>query len=420
MSSLALQIVKIFEDKLFSIRSSSEGDLYDECGRHKLLEKLDTFIEENRPIQLLLPGFPCKSPNLKKVCGKLPDAGEYFALKYLNDLCQEISSFYSFGCELTIWSDGRVFEDLIGVSKEEICQYESLLKSYSLSMKHLQWDSMNNYIHDTNVHTLIDIYGTKTFSFHQWFNKSINNQKQFCHLQHFIKEDLQNLDENANLSEEQMKNKINLICESLIERNDALTNLLEIHYPNQIRLSVHQHLNNGIKFTIRFFNSISHQSSTLPTPWHNVLFINEHGHFILTPFHKLNLQSEYLPITFNEHLWAFVQSPSPTSTFKLSIHEHLNHFILKIHLDDQIDLLQINIHWINILIDKFPFLLLRQSKHLTNSNKFSQLFHSPIICKSLSDLDQSQQQYLTQTHLVDHHLSQWIITHSNQTSFPFI
>ena len=113
MSSLTLQILNILEDKLFDIRPSSQGDLYQQLGKTRLIQQIQTFIENNEPIELLLPGFPCKSPNLDKVSGKLPDAGEFLAMIFLNNICREISFIYKNGCRLRIWSDGRVFEDLI-------------------------------------------------------------------------------------------------------------------------------------------------------------------------------------------------------------------------------------------------------------------------------------------------------------------
>src|SRR3984957_985435 len=190
MPPLELKIVDILENKLLSIRLPSQGDLYDERGRNELLKKVQTFTQENRPIQLLLPAFPCKSPNLEKVCGKLPDAGELYALEYLNGVCREISFLYEHGCDLVVWSDGRVFGDLIGVSEGDIATYERLLKYYSMTMTHIQWDSMTHYTGTGNGDRLVEKYGTSTFDFDQWLSKSENNRQQFVHLRKFMQTDL--------------------------------------------------------------------------------------------------------------------------------------------------------------------------------------------------------------------------------------
>ena len=107
MPSLEIQIVGIFEEQLLSIRLVSEGDLYETIRRNVL-------IKQNQPIEFLLPAFPCKSPNLDKVTGKLPDAGELYALQHLNNICRQVSFLYQPGCHIRIWFDGRVFGDLIG------------------------------------------------------------------------------------------------------------------------------------------------------------------------------------------------------------------------------------------------------------------------------------------------------------------
>src|ERR1700722_19065386 len=160
MPPLELKIVDILENKLLSIRSASQGDLYDECGRDELLKKVQAFTQENRPIQLLLPAFPAKSSNLGKVCGKLPDGGELYALEYLNGICREISLLYEHGCEIVIWSDGRVFCDMVDVCEEDMATYERLLKYYSSTMTHIRWDNMNNYIKTGNGNSLVNKYGT--------------------------------------------------------------------------------------------------------------------------------------------------------------------------------------------------------------------------------------------------------------------
>ncbi|CAF0923176.1 unnamed protein product, partial [Rotaria sordida] len=341
MSSLELKIVNIFEKKLLSIRSISQGDLYEKCGRDELLKKIQAFTQENQPIKLLLPAFPFKSPNMEKVCGKLPDAGELYALEYLNRICEEINFLYEYGCDLVIWSDGRVFNDLIGVSDSDMFTYVSRLKYYSMTMTHIQWDSMDNYTGVGNGESLVKKYGTSTFDFDQWLLKSENNPEQFIHLRKFMENDLGNNTENNNLSRRQLKTQMSLIAKQMIIRNEALTNLLKKHYPNHIRLSIHQHPNDGEKFTIRFFMDAtmvqSNNHCVLRTPWHNVLVINVEGNVNLMPYRKLNLECEHVPILLKSQIWTFVQLPrdslvSLAFTLKLSLLDDSPHFGLSIDL----------------------------------------------------------------------------------------
>jgi pyoverdine/dityrosine biosynthesis protein Dit1 len=98
----------------------------------------------------------------------------------------------------------------------------------------------------------------------------------------------------------------------MIKRNEALVNLLKSCYSKHIRLSIHQHVNNGEKFTIGLFRENTGQADTqslLRTAWHNVLVITPDGHKILLPHKKVYLQSDYLPIMYKDQIWCYVQLP---------------------------------------------------------------------------------------------------------------
>ena len=393
MLSLEVKIVNILEKKLLSIRSSSQGDLYEEFGRQILINKIKAFIQENQPIELLLPAFPCKSPNLEKVSGKLPDAGELYALEHLNEICREISFLYEYGCHIRVWSDGRVFGDLIGVPSDDIAMYERLLKYYSMTMTHIDWDSMNNYIDTRNGETLVEKYGSKDFLFDQWMLKSEDNRQQFSQIRKFMESDAKNLQENKCLSRRQLKEKMNFITEEMIRRNEALTNLLKQHYPNHIRLSIHQHINDGQKFTIRLFNNLtssSDQPCMLRTPWHNVLVIQIDGSFSLIPYRKLNLKQEHIPIKFKNQIWCFVQLPKTdiselfASTVEISCLDHSPRFGLLIDLNKQINVSQLNVDWMKMLLQKFGIVILRQGQNSLDKENYSQFceqFGLPVMWK---------------------------------------
>lgn len=79
-------------------------------GRAKFVPTVQKKVEARAPIHLVLPGFPFKSPNaVSKVFGTLPDKAEEFALAHLNALCKSIGDIYKGGAELTIVSDGLVY-----------------------------------------------------------------------------------------------------------------------------------------------------------------------------------------------------------------------------------------------------------------------------------------------------------------------
>ena len=405
MSSVELQIVEILEKKLLSIRPESQGDLYNQCGRDVLVKQVQTCLEECRPIQFLLPAFPCKSPNLEKVAGTLPDAAEFYSLDHLNRICQEIDAIHQYGCEFVIWNDGRVFGDLVGVSNEEISTYEDVLQCFSSSMIHLQWDNMTNYV--ANGDLLIEKYGSSSFDFQQWLHKSENNYQQFIHLRKFMETDSGKRHNRKNLSRRQLQNQMSAVAEQMIKRNEALANLLKSNYPKHIRLSIHQHVNNGEKFTIGLFRENTGQADTqsfLRTPWHNVLVINLDGHKTLLPHKQVHLQSDYLPIMYKDQIWCYVQLPSASrsSTLKLSLLSDSLRCGLSVDLAGQISPAELDVSWMKMLLQIFGIVVFRQCPDSDYEEVFSNRLDSPysiLYCNKTSSEHEAIRSIFVNEHL---------------------
>lgn len=87
-------------------------------------DKIIATVRQNKPIRLVLPAFPGKSPNPAKVLGSLPDMGEQLALEFLNTLCHKMGEFYPPGAQVILCSDGRVFSDVIGMSDALVSAYQ--------------------------------------------------------------------------------------------------------------------------------------------------------------------------------------------------------------------------------------------------------------------------------------------------------
>lgn len=80
------------------------------AGRPKFLAVISRFVRAKQKVVMCLPAFPFKSANkVEKVLGTLPDKAEELALARLNTMCATISQFYEPGAELTIISDGLVY-----------------------------------------------------------------------------------------------------------------------------------------------------------------------------------------------------------------------------------------------------------------------------------------------------------------------
>ncbi len=88
------------------------------------LLKVISAIKNAKPIVLVLPAFPGKSPNHSKVLGPLPDMAERLALQFLQELCDRIKEVYAPGAQIILCSDGRVFSDIVGMRESDVTDYQ--------------------------------------------------------------------------------------------------------------------------------------------------------------------------------------------------------------------------------------------------------------------------------------------------------
>lgn len=76
-------------------------------------ENIRDVIQKRRPLHMVLPAFPFKSPNREdKVLGSLPDLGEEIALARLDGLCAQLCEIYP-DSSLTLVSDGLVYNGMM-------------------------------------------------------------------------------------------------------------------------------------------------------------------------------------------------------------------------------------------------------------------------------------------------------------------
>lgn len=95
----------------FCLRYAAENDQWNHGGRQYFLDRVRHFTDRGKRVEFCLPAFPCKSSNLDKVQGTLPDLGERIALANLHRFVEGIEKIYKPGARLWIISDGHVFSD---------------------------------------------------------------------------------------------------------------------------------------------------------------------------------------------------------------------------------------------------------------------------------------------------------------------
>ncbi|MBT3980207.1 MAG: L-tyrosine/L-tryptophan isonitrile synthase family protein [Bacteriovoracaceae bacterium] len=256
--------------KLSNTPESKAGDI--DYWSVPLYRKMYKQCLEDKKLTFILPAFPAKSSNPEKTSGPLPDLGEILALKTLNDFCHEVSKIYGPGIEITICSDGRVFNDIVFVSDYDLQLYKS------------------------KISEIIEIHGfsfLKTYDLDDYYKNSMSYKsmrEEFCHdfsqsiedikfkvredyqyrnifngLHRFLKEDMNVL--RGDLSRNQVAKESKTLAYQLIQRSGAWDKLLSSCFEEALRLSIHPYPIEHKKFGVKLVPS----SERWATPWHNVV-----------------------------------------------------------------------------------------------------------------------------------------------------
>jgi pyoverdine/dityrosine biosynthesis protein Dit1 len=249
------------------------------------LPKVRRAIAAGEPVHFLLPSFPAKSPNPKKVLGHLPDMAEERALQFLEKLCSEIGDLYSPGAKITVCSDGRVFSDLVGVSDENVSSYAAELK---LMMKRIESRSLDFFcmedLFDVADHTgmreqLLIHYADSLPAIEERIHSYEHHRTLFNGIQRFLFEDRLGVENEK--SRNQLRNECKDLAYRVIQRSDAWGRLLGDCFPTALRLSIHPQHPHSEKIGIL----LGEANDTWLTPWHGVA-VERDGKLILMRRHE--------------------------------------------------------------------------------------------------------------------------------------
>ena len=287
------------------------NDRFHEKGEFFLKEQVEHYVESGKTIKAILPGFPCKSPNVEnKVFSTLPDAGEYEGLSTVEQLCRDIESVYEPGCEVTIFSDGTTFADVVLVSDAKVDNYNEKLRSL-FNSDYIAWSSLDKYFpEDLNYQQkrqqLVEKYTDLDID-EKVFLESIQENKAMLdrlnRLTNLLMNDNPWADVDAPESDEERKD----ICEKravvMLMRGIALDNLIETEFPGYVRLSVHQYDNAGPKFSF----SLNRAYKDAPAPWHSVPVLGLDGKLKQISRKEINIDSQSMILNDGEP-WCYFES----------------------------------------------------------------------------------------------------------------
>lgn len=299
-----------------------DNDAFESEGKKYLINALQNYTDKQQKVALLLPGFPCKSPNcIDKSFSAMPDYGEVLAIQRLDNLCNEINRIYPPGSQLTIVSDGTTFSDVVQVDRDAKEGYKHALRSLTAT-NNISWADLSSLLPELKENRSDDdtrkalVRGiAKGARPYQRFIEKVKSDPQqvamhdkMCsYLYHDI-----NLERFSDDSRDQYLKTISDKAYQMMYRGKALNHGLEKAFPHHIRLSVHQYNNAGPKFTI----SLSGETSTALSPWHSVPLRLTDGRIILLP-HAIAKELNIALVTCQKRNWLYLEVEQPGAS-KLS------------------------------------------------------------------------------------------------------
>lgn len=304
------------------LKHTVENDQWESVGEAFFSKSIDFFTSRWQPLEAVLPAFPCKSSNIEKVAGDMPDKGEELALSRLIQFADSIAKIYPPGIIIWIVSDGHVFSDCIGVDDSKVNRYFQELQNLYQNLK----PKDSNPIRFCSLPEIFKCFGNSGFdvgwvenvTLGHHLHTEIDDQSEFCRkilvsscdtdcgklrqditttghprlslfrgFSKFMTEDLALHPTTSHLTRKKFKKIVAKIAFEMIKRNDAYSNLVELMFLFHLRFSIHAHCNSGPKFGIsllsktgdnqcRPINTIQDHKEPrntdllhIPTPWHN-------------------------------------------------------------------------------------------------------------------------------------------------------
>ncbi|KAM0523748.1 hypothetical protein ACHAPE_000999 [Trichoderma viride] len=287
MAAKIIEVIYRYQNK----RAGSEG-IESDIGLLAGLAQAYSHVKANQPIKMCLPAFPFKSPNTKvKVLGRVPDKAEEFALAHLNGLCAAIKDVYSPGAELTIISDGIVYNDLLSVSDLDVWRYGETLRKLATTkgFTHIRFSRLSDLV-PTEVPAVLDevsyvanatnfrIALINNFRSKDWdVNEKITSDEDICltyrgYLR-FLQTDLADTYPISDtFTKSKYKKGIESIAKQMLIRGQAFARAVRDKFSNHVRLSIHPSTGHN-KVSV----STLPTDSTYTTPWHCAVAVRQDG-----------------------------------------------------------------------------------------------------------------------------------------------
>ncbi|KAF2746335.1 putative pyoverdine/dityrosine biosynthesis protein [Sporormia fimetaria CBS 119925] len=313
--ALALRVLQIIES--YGVNFERNGGWSWE-GLSSFLPLVTEQIKIGHPVQLLLPGFPFKSPNLKdKVSGTLPDLGEELALCHLNGLCRNIEQIYGHGAEVHICSDGLVYNDLLGVSDENVWDYGEAVRQIveKKELNHIKfirlWDLLDHpgpwtkdfYLAHASCIRREMVYRYRDIDFENNMMGKSDEAMRRTHNGYIeaVSKDLESSPVLEGLDTEARDAKVRSIAKDMMVRWKAYASALESNRKDFVRLSIHDSDGTSNKLSMSLLPQ--GRGSMGYTPWHSVIALELDGMY--RAVHASEVRDTHEPVYVDGRLYLY-------------------------------------------------------------------------------------------------------------------
>jgi len=276
------------------------------------LPRVQHFVELGQPVQLVLPAFPAKSPNLSKVLGSRPDTAERLALRQLQTVCEEIGEIYTPGAQLTICSDGHVFSDLVGVEDDTVSAYNREIRQLieEMGLDRLSFFNLQDLYPEPNYPQLraeLLPQFSESLGLVRARVKEVEAQRHlFDGLHRFLLED--HAATHPGLSRNRARQVTKELTYQVMVRSNAWGRIVALHFPEAVRLSIHPQLAHSEKVGILLTPAVDNWV----TPWHGVALLRDQDFLLVKRQQAQELGAQLY--CENERPLHFVQKSLPAQS----------------------------------------------------------------------------------------------------------
>lgn len=235
-------------------------------------ERVAAVVAAGEPLVLVLPGFPAKSPNPRKVLGRLPDRAEWLALANLEALCAELEGLHPAGVRMVLASDGHVFVGSVGIDDDDCDAYRDAIRAELTrsGATHLQWFDLGDACPAATAEGrrahLLSAYGEALEAL-----RARGSTPMVDGIHRFLTEDARGVD--PSLSKTQARERSRDAAWETVRRSQAWGALVAAAFPDALRLSIHPQPAGSPKIGLHLMPT----DDPWLTPWHGCALLTRGG-----------------------------------------------------------------------------------------------------------------------------------------------